>query len=60
MPVLNAGEADIYYEIAGRGPPILLIAGTACDGQFWKPWQVPDLARDHMSSLSTSAEPARR
>lgn len=47
MPVLEVDGADIYYEVHGKGPPMLLIAGTACDGAFWSPHQVPDFARDH-------------
>ena len=47
MPVLKRDDADIAYEVQGKGPALLLIAGTAWEGVFWKPWQVPDLARDH-------------
>jgi aminoacrylate hydrolase len=47
MPVLRLKDVDLSYEVHGSGPPVLLIAGTACDGAFWKPHQVPDLARDH-------------
>lgn len=47
MPILKTDGADIYYEVHGSGPPMLLIAGTACDGAFWKPHQVDDFSRDH-------------
>lgn len=47
MPVLETEGADIYYEVHGKGPPMLLIAGTACNGAFWSPHQVPDFSRDH-------------
>ena len=47
MPVLAVEGADIYYEVHGKGPPMLLIAGTACDGAFWKPHQVPEFSLDH-------------
>lgn len=47
MPFLKTEGAEIYYETHGDGPPMLLIAGTACDGDFWSPYQVPDFARDH-------------
>ena len=40
-------SANIYYEVHGSGPPLLLIAGTACDGNFWQPYQVSDFSRDH-------------
>jgi pimeloyl-ACP methyl ester carboxylesterase len=47
MPILSVGGADIFYETHGSGPPLLLIGGTACDGEFWKPYQVPEFTRDH-------------
>ena len=34
MPVLAVEGADIYYEVHGKGPPMLLLSGTACDGGF--------------------------
>src|SRR3954449_3753783 len=40
MPVLAVDGAEIYYEVHGNGPPMLLISGTACDGAFWTPHQV--------------------
>lgn len=51
MPRLEVDGADIYYEVHGRGPPMLLIAGTACDGAFWSPHQVPDFSRDHTTII---------
>jgi pimeloyl-ACP methyl ester carboxylesterase len=47
MPILQLDEADLFYETHGDGPPLLLISGTACDGEFWKPYQVPEFSRDH-------------
>jgi 3-oxoadipate enol-lactonase len=47
VPSLSVDGDDIFYEIHGSGTPLLLIAGTACDGEFWKPYQVPDFSRDH-------------
>lgn len=47
MPILQSDRASIYYEVHGSGPPLLFIAGTACDGNFWKPFQVPEFSRDH-------------
>ncbi len=47
MPTLKTDGADVYYEVHGKGPPMLLISGTACDGAFWSPYQVPDFSRDH-------------
>lgn len=47
MPILETAGAEVYYEVHGSGPPMLLMSGTACDGDFWKPWQVPEFSRDH-------------
>ena len=47
MAVLAVDGADIYYEVHGNGPPMLLLSGTACDGVFWTPHQVPEFSRDH-------------
>ncbi len=47
MPVLAVDGAEISFEVHGDGPPMLLISGTACDGAFWKPHQVPEFSRDH-------------
>jgi len=45
MPTVSIGDADIYYEEAGQGPPLLLVPGLSGQGSFWAK-QVPDLARD--------------
>lgn len=37
MPKLKTNNAELHYEIAGEGPPLLLIAGLASDGQSWAP-----------------------
>ncbi len=37
MPVLSVDDADLYYETAGDGPPLLLIAGLASDHASWGP-----------------------
>lgn len=47
MSTLRTDGADIYYEVHGSGPPMLLISGTACDGAFWSPHQVNDFSKDH-------------
>ena len=35
MPKIVIGEADIYYEEAGRGPGLLLVPGLSGLGSFW-------------------------
>lgn len=46
MPYANGGDADIYYEIHGRGTPIVLSAGMGGSGSFWTP-QLAALAQRH-------------
>jgi pimeloyl-ACP methyl ester carboxylesterase len=35
MPIVRAGDADIYYDIQGEGDPLLLIMGFLSDSQMW-------------------------
>src|SRR3569833_378257 len=37
MPQFEHDRASIHYEVAGEGPPLLLIAGSASDGASWGP-----------------------
>lgn len=41
----TADGTKIYYELAGSGPPLLLIAGTGCDHLWWS-LQMDTLTRD--------------
>jgi aminoacrylate hydrolase len=45
MPTVSIGDADIYYEEQGAGPPLMLVPGLAGRGSFWIS-QVPDFSRD--------------
>ena len=46
MPVASlATGADIYYELHGRGEPLVFIPATGFSGEVWKPFQVPELSR---------------
>lgn len=47
MPVLNLGDTDIHYDVAGKGPAFLFNAATAWHGEPWKMYQVPEFAKDH-------------
>lgn len=47
MPYLKSNGAEIYYEVHGDGPPFLFLSETACDGEIWKLYQVPEFSRDH-------------
>ncbi|QLH35309.1 MAG: hypothetical protein HWD61_03420 [Parachlamydiaceae bacterium] len=35
MPFLQLNENNLYYEIHGRGEPLVLVAGLTCDLNFW-------------------------
>ena len=35
MPFVRVNEVDLYYEMAGLGEPLLLIAGFGCDHAIW-------------------------
>ena len=54
MPVLKIDDAEIYYETAGEGPPLLLIAGLAGDSQSWGP------LRPHLEKRFTLVMPDNR
>jgi len=45
MPRISIGDAEIFYESTGDGPPLLLVPGLGGLGSFWAQ-QVADLARD--------------
>jgi 3-oxoadipate enol-lactonase len=48
MPTVTIQGAEIYYEVQGQGQPFLFFSETACDGEIWKLFQVPEFAKDHM------------
>jgi pimeloyl-ACP methyl ester carboxylesterase len=37
MPLFKYKEINLYYEIAGEGPPLFLINGIAADTRQWEP-----------------------
>jgi len=37
MSTIETNEVEIYYELHGEGPPLVLIAGLASDSQSWLP-----------------------
>ena len=45
MPTLSIGDADLYYESHGDGPPLLLVPGLNGVGSWWAQ-QIPAFARD--------------
>jgi pimeloyl-ACP methyl ester carboxylesterase len=47
MPFYDAGDATIYYDIEGSGPPLILLHGYALNGVMW------DLQRPYFSKTNT-------
>jgi aminoacrylate hydrolase len=45
VPLAAIGDADLYYEDAGAGPPLMLVPGLGGQGSFWIS-QVPVFSRD--------------
>ena len=37
MPTVNVGDAELYYEVSGRGPPLFLVPGLGGVGAYWRP-----------------------
>ena len=47
MPTVKVNDAEIYYEVHGQGQPFIFFSETACDGEIWKLFQVPEFSKDH-------------
>jgi aminoacrylate hydrolase len=45
VPTTSIGDADLYYEEAGQGPPLMLVPGLSGQGSFWIS-QVPVFSRE--------------
>jgi aminoacrylate hydrolase len=50
MPAVSIGDADLYYEEAGAGPPLLLVPGLGGQGSFWIS-QVPAFSREYRTVI---------
>ncbi len=48
MPIVRHDSVDIYYETHGAGTPLLFFCETACAGDIWEHFQVPEFCRDHL------------
>lgn len=35
MPTISVNGIDLFYDVQGRGAPLLLIAGFSCDSYYW-------------------------
>ena len=47
MPGVKVKDGEIYYEAHGEGRPFIFFSETACDGEIWKLFQVPEFSKDH-------------
>jgi len=47
MPTIKLDDTEIYYEVHGQGQPFLFFSETACSGEIWKIYQVPEFSKDH-------------
>ena len=45
--ILDLGDTQLAYEVAGSGSPMLFLSATAWDRRPWQLHQVPEFARDH-------------
>jgi len=48
MRTLKVKDAEVYFEVHGQGQPFIFFSETACDGEIWKLFQVPEFSKDHM------------
>ena len=52
MPLLTRDDGvKLYYEVHGAGQPLIFLSETACHGDVWKRYQVPEFSRDHQVIL---------
>jgi pimeloyl-ACP methyl ester carboxylesterase len=48
VPFLKHDGIEIHYEFHGTGTPLLFFSETACAGDIWNTFQVPEFSRDHL------------
>jgi 3-oxoadipate enol-lactonase len=48
MPFLERNKTTIFHETYGSGTPFLFFSETACAGDIWNTFQVPEFSRDHL------------
>jgi aminoacrylate hydrolase len=46
MPKADLGDLQLYYEVHGEGPPVLLVPGLGGVGAYWQP-NIPAFAAKH-------------
>ena len=48
MPKVKVKDGnEIYYEAHGQGQAFIFFSETACDGEIWKLFQIPEFSKDH-------------
>src|SRR6201999_4520028 len=65
MPKASIDGIEIYYEVHGSGPPVLLVAGLGGEGAYWHP-QIGPLSQhfqiivhDHRGTGQSTASNAK-
>jgi 3-oxoadipate enol-lactonase len=48
MPFLGRDSVELFYQVHGQGMPLLFFSETACAGDIWNTFQVPEFSRDHL------------
>ena len=48
MSLIRHTTVEIHYETCGAGDPFLFFSETACAGDIWHTFQVPEFSRDHL------------
>lgn len=48
MPFAKNGRCEIYYQAQGQGTPFLFFSETACAGDIWHTFQVPEFSSDYL------------
>jgi hypothetical protein len=55
MPLTTANGVDLYYEVRGSGPPVLLIMGSTGDGGHFD--ALADLLADEFTVITYELAP---
>jgi aminoacrylate hydrolase len=51
MPVLKLADAELHYEIAGKGPAMMFLSATAWHCEPWRMHQLGEFSKDHQVIL---------
>jgi hypothetical protein len=53
-------DIEIHYQATGQGTPFLFFSETACPGDIWNHFQVPEFSRDTRSLRTITAAPGNQ